>query len=85
LFDLTINHLLSKLKLCLCSSFNSVHSHLVHLEFLFSELFNASFLLKFFLSCELRGADLISICLHNVSLDASSLLLALELADLLTL
>ena len=85
LLNLLVDHLLAHLQLILLSRFNGVDAHLVHSQLLFSELLDTSFLLEFFLAGELLHADLVSIRLHDVGLDSGSFLLALELADLLTL
>lgn len=85
LLNLLVDHLLAHFKLVLLSGFNSINALLIHGQLLFGELLNASFLLKFFLAGEFLHADLVSICLHDVGLDASCLFLTLKLTDLFTL
>jgi hypothetical protein len=81
LLHLSVNHLLSDHQCIFGSSLNCIHPHLVLNQFLPRELFNACFLLQLFLSKQLCSPDLVGISLHNVCLDASSLLLALQLSD----
>jgi len=85
LLNLGVNHLLSDFKFVFGTVLDCVHAHLVHLEFLLSELLNACLFLKLFLSGKLSHSNLIGVGLHDVGLNTSSFLLALELSDLLTL
>lgn len=85
LLDLGVDHLLSSIELVLGTELHSVNSHLVHLEFLLSELFDVSLFLKFLLARQLGHSNLIGVGFHNVGLDTGGLFLALELSNLLAL
>lgn len=85
LLNLGVNHLLSDFEFVFGTVLNGIYAHLVHLKFFLSELFDACLFLEFFLSGELGHSNLVGVGLHNVSLNTSSLLLALELSDLLAL
>jgi len=80
-----VNHLLSLFKLIFCALFNSSDTHVVHLKLLSSELFDTGLFCKLLLSIEFSGADLVSVSLHNVSLNASSFLLSLQFTNFLSL
>lgn len=83
LLNLTVDHFLSHTQLISSTIFNSSNAHIVHFKLSSSEFFNTSFLSKFLLSGKLLSANLVGVCLHDVGLNASSLLLSLELANLL--
>ena len=80
-----VNHLLTQLNLVSSALLDCVDTHLVHLEFLFGKLFDTRLLFELLLPVELSHSNLVSVGFHDVGFNASSLLLALELADLLTL
>jgi len=83
LLHLLVDELLTDLKLMLLAGLDRVDAHLVHGKLFLGELLNASFLLELFLAGKFCHANLIGVGLHDVGLDASGLLLPLELADLL--